>query len=322
VPKKPWFWEWDDAKGVVDYSRGDFREYWRGRSKVLLHAAECRVLDALLPPTRGWFLDLGCGFGRLTPAYKDSRRRLVLCDYAVNHLQIASAAFGADGVHVVAADANNLPFQDAVFEGGICIRLLHHIADIGGFLKELARVFCPGCGPLISYMNRRNALRLLRYGPSCSRQTHEELSPQLFGTHPALFANLAKDAGFELAAMRGTGLVHQLTHETRPLDQLVERSRIVAGLFAALGRLSDGVLGPLRLALMQYALLTKRDDFLHDIMQSPIQWRRERYNLREYVRPYIHPHVFAVLSWRDPAPGCRRCLNLTRRAMRKVLRRS
>jgi len=260
VPKKPWFWEWDDRKKVVDYSHGDFREYWHGPSKALLHSAECRILDKMLPDTNGWFLDLGCGFGRLTPEYRSPHRRIVLCDYAMNHLHVADDSFGGPGVHVVAVDANNLPFRDGVFDGGICIRLLHHIPDIDGFLKELARVFRPGCGPLVSYMNRRNALRTLRYGASCFHKTHEELWPQLFGTHPDVFARSAQKAGFEIVAMRGTGLVHQLTHEGRVLDPVMEKSPILTGLVSLVGRASDVLLGPMRLALMQYALVRRRDE--------------------------------------------------------------
>ena len=43
-------------------------------------------------------------------------------------------------------------------------------------------------------------------------------------------------------------------------------------------------------------------DFAKDIVRS-LQYRKiEKYSLSEYIRPYLKPHVFAVLSLSDPKP--------------------
>ena len=43
-----------------------------------------------------------------------------------------------------------------------------------------------------------------------------------------------------------------------------------------------------------------------DLKQSIKHRRTEKYSLRDYIRPYIKPHVFALLDWRDPKPFIKR----------------
>ena len=43
-------------------------------------------------------------------------------------------------------------------------------------------------------------------------------------------------------------------------------------------------------------------DLLRDVGYSVTRRHSERYPLRDYVRPYLRRHVFAVPAWRDPVP--------------------
>jgi len=43
-------------------------------------------------------------------------------------------------------------------------------------------------------------------------------------------------------------------------------------------------------------------DLLRDLGYSVTRRHSERYRLRDYVRPYLRRHVFAVPAWRDPVP--------------------
>lgn len=47
--------------------------------------------------------------------------------------------------------------------------------------------------------------------------------------------------------------------------------------------------------------------------------RLERHSLSDYLRPYLGPHVFAVLDWGDPAPFVQRCIGLARQAFDRGL---
>ena len=253
------FWEFDQSSDIADYNEGDFRAYWSGRSKELLHRSECHILDSLLPASSGWFVDIGAGFGRLAPKYATPGRKVVLIDYAANHLEMAAQEFGDSDFAYVAANAYHLPFRDGVFGGGISFRLFHHMAKGEDFLAEVSRVLQTRASILMTYMNRRSLLRVLRYGSASFERSHSELSPQLIGTHPAFFEAMAAASDLKLRGMRGAGFVHQLTHESKALEGLVDRNPLVYGAALAAEKVANASLGPLKLALMQYALLEKVD---------------------------------------------------------------
>lgn len=50
-------------------------------------------------------------------------------------------------------------------------------------------------------------------------------------------------------------------------------------------------------------------DELRDIGYSIKSYRQERYRWSQYLRPYFQPHVFAILSLRDPKPFAKRLLD-------------
>jgi ubiquinone/menaquinone biosynthesis C-methylase UbiE len=247
----------ETTSGIVDYSRDDFREYWRGAAKAFLHESECRILRGLLPASPGWFLDVGAGFGRLTPVYAGGGRKIVLIDYAVNHLQMALERHGAGVCGAVAADAGHLPFRDGVFRGGLSVRLFHHLKEPERFLREFARVLRPGAPAVVNYMNRRSLLRLIRFGPSGFRRSHEPIPNLLYLTHPAWFRHAAEEAGFTTGPRRGSGFAHQIVHDQPRLTDWMDRAPAFRAAMTGISRAADAVLGRIDLALMEFVRLTR-----------------------------------------------------------------
>jgi len=242
---------------IVDYSERDFSEYWRGKSKRVLHEVECRLVREMLPSKRGWFLDLGCGYGRLLPTYLDEKRKIVMVDYALNHLEIAAKEYNNQDIHLIAADACHLPFQSDVFESGVCIRLMHHISSAENFMKEIARVFRPGSTLILNYMNKRSLLRVLRYGSRSFQRNHEKISDIIYGTHPSYFIELAEESGFTIKRIRGAGFIHQIVHEFEYASDLIDRAPLLMKIIRIIEQAAGSTLGRMDLALMQYALLKK-----------------------------------------------------------------
>lgn len=52
-----------------------------------------------------------------------------------------------------------------------------------------------------------------------------------------------------------------------------------------------------------------------DVCYSAKYHSTERYSLIQYVRPYIRPHVFAILDSKDPLPFVQRCIDLAKRVV-------
>lgn len=59
-------------------------------------------------------------------------------------------------------------------------------------------------------------------------------------------------------------------------------------------------------------------DITRDVGYSALKLRQERYSLSDYLRPYLQPHVFAILDWRDFRPFLRRVAFLGRQSLRKI----
>jgi hypothetical protein len=121
----------------------------------------------------------------------------------------------------------------------------------------------------LEYSNKRNALRLLRYGRRSLREDHEHYGELLFGTHPRLFSQLAASAGFEVRASYGTGFFSRL---------LDDRTKAAYGALAAAERLADAALGKFELAPMHFVDLRRlgtaaapppTQPSLTDILQCP-----------------------------------------------------
>jgi predicted ATP-grasp superfamily ATP-dependent carboligase len=61
-------------------------------------------------------------------------------------------------------------------------------------------------------------------------------------------------------------------------------------------------------------------DLTRDVAYGLKHLNRERYTLTQHVRPYLKPHVFAILDWKDPKPFARRILTIFRRMLKKLSR--
>ncbi|HST18944.1 MAG TPA: class I SAM-dependent methyltransferase [Gaiellaceae bacterium] len=257
---------------IKDYNERDYRTVWaHGARSDFEDHFETALLERLLSSDPGWLIDLGAGYGRLYPIYAKPDRAIVMVDYAVNLLEIAAETYrDQPGVHFVAANAYHLPFRPATFSVGLSNRTFHHMAHPELFLDELARVMRAQSHVALEYSNKRNALRVMRYGRRSLREDHEHYGQLLYGTHPRLFARLAESAGFEVGDRYGTGFFSRF---------LFERTKRAFRPLAAAETVADASLGRLDLAPMHFVDLRRQNGVepappappgpLADILQCP-----------------------------------------------------
>ena len=58
-------------------------------------------------------------------------------------------------------------------------------------------------------------------------------------------------------------------------------------------------------------------DLVRDITYSLKHYQDEKYALRDYLRPYLHPHIWAICDWRDPLPFLQRISHFAFSALSK-----
>lgn len=107
-------------------------------------------LDRRYGPLRGQrILDLGCGPGFYTFAFRHHGADCVPVDASMDELTLAGEA--PEGF--VLADAGDLPFEDASVDGVFCSNLLEHTPNTPEVIAEIERVLRPGGWGYISWTN-------------------------------------------------------------------------------------------------------------------------------------------------------------------------
>ena len=163
----------DSLANLTNFLPGAGRGYepiWRVRSLGLLtgepfpNERELEIIIRLLRPAReGRYLDLGCSAGLYT---RGLARELeggvaVGLDISPSMLREAHRRARASGTtpSFVRANAKNLPFFDATFEGAVCGGTLNEFGDPARVLRETSRVLRPGGRLAVMGILRANSPR-------------------------------------------------------------------------------------------------------------------------------------------------------------------
>lgn len=118
-------------------------------------------------------LEVGCGTGlilhRVSSFAADAR------GIDLSGGMLAKAA--ARGLHVAQASATDLPIATASVDVAYSFKVLAHIPDIAGAMREMARVVRPGGYVIAEFYNARSLRRLVKAmkpPTAVSEQTHDE----------------------------------------------------------------------------------------------------------------------------------------------------
>jgi ubiquinone/menaquinone biosynthesis C-methylase UbiE len=108
-------------------------------SASLLHDFAVAML-ALAPAPDDLILDLGAGGCWCSDLLRRLNRRSVAIDISLDMLRTGRSRPGGADLWAVAGDLEHMPFRSAAFAKAVCLSAIHHVPDIAGALRELARV--------------------------------------------------------------------------------------------------------------------------------------------------------------------------------------
>jgi ubiquinone/menaquinone biosynthesis C-methylase UbiE len=113
------------------YDTYDYPNYWIGRRYE--HYSEEMAIKAFLERIDKIdnILDIGAGFGRLTPTYIYRAKKIILSDPSARLLKIARSTFPDKKVKLIHSNLENLPSKLKSRSIDLCflIRVLHHIKN-------------------------------------------------------------------------------------------------------------------------------------------------------------------------------------------------
>jgi SAM-dependent methyltransferase len=126
-------WE-ENAAAWIAWARAPGHDsYWRFHRDLFLE---------LVPSAEGRTLDLGCGEGRLARDLAALGHDVTGVD--TSSTMLAAAREAAPGMELHLADAAELPFADGSFGLVVAFMSLQDVDDLGGAIREAARVLAPG----------------------------------------------------------------------------------------------------------------------------------------------------------------------------------
>jgi ubiquinone/menaquinone biosynthesis C-methylase UbiE len=118
-------------------------------------------------------LEVGCGTGLILGRVAQFASEATGIDLSGGMLAKAAAR----GLHVAQASATELPIATASVDVAYSFKVLAHIPDIAGCMREMARVVRPGGYVIAEFYNARSIRRLvkaLKPPTAVSDQTHDE----------------------------------------------------------------------------------------------------------------------------------------------------
>jgi SAM-dependent methyltransferase len=146
------------AEIVSDYGSFDYRALWKGRATVT--SVESGLLHGLLiDQDVRRLVELGTGFGRLTPMLAGRAEEYFGVDFDPGHLiQAAEAARrarrGLSPPRMILANLYHLPFAEGSFTSEVLVRVFHHLSEPKAILSALSRRLITGGRLFLTYNPR------------------------------------------------------------------------------------------------------------------------------------------------------------------------
>lgn len=149
-------------------------------------------------------LEVGCGTGLILHRVARSARTATGIDLSGGMLAKAAER----GLAVAQASATSLPIATASVDVAYSFKVLAHIPDIEGALREMARIVRPGGWVLAEFYNARSLRRLvkaLKPPTKVSEQTHDEHVYTRYDDAAAIRSYLPRD--LEWVTSRGIRVI-------------------------------------------------------------------------------------------------------------------
>lgn len=189
---------------ICDYEGSDYQSsFWDKGGREYEDRVEAIALKRLLPAGGHLLLEVGAGAGRNTRRYAGFER-IVLLDYSRTQLEQAQQRLGTSDRYVyVAADVNRLPFVEGLFDAATMIRVLHHMADAPGALRQVRQALAAGGIFILEFANKLNLKAILRYWMGRQDWSPFTLEPVEFAAlnfdfHPGAVRDWLQGMGFKV----------------------------------------------------------------------------------------------------------------------------
>lgn len=168
-------------------------------------------------------LEVGCGTGLILGRVSTFARSATGVDLSGGMLARAAER----GLDVMQGSATNLPVRDASVDVAYSFKVLAHVADIEGAMREMARVVRPGGWVLAEFYNARSLRRLVKWlkpPTAVSSQTNDEAVYTRYDSKAEIASYLPSE--LEWVTSRGIRIVTPVSkvHDLPVVGHLVRKA--------------------------------------------------------------------------------------------------
>jgi len=148
------------------YDKFDYPAYWEGRDYE--HESEVVAIREFLNKIEKIerILDLGCGFGRLSPYYSYRAKKVYLIDPSSSLLKKAKSLLKSErkSIKFIQSKLENATkkVKPKSFDLVVFVRVMHHIEDPDRALSVLSKLIKPGGYLILEFPNKLHSKALFK----------------------------------------------------------------------------------------------------------------------------------------------------------------
>ncbi len=219
------------------YDTYDYPSYWQGREYE--HKSEIIAIKAFLQriPHIKKILEVGAGYGRLTPSYIFRASRVIVSDPSGKLLKIARTNLKSKKIRFLQSLIENLPnkIKSHSVDVVIVVRVLHHVEDIEKTFSIVRRLCKKNGYFILEFANKRHLKAILSevahgnftfpvdvFTKDVLSKKRKKSNLPFRNYHPDLIIYLLKRYGFSLVETRSVSNIRSpFLKKLLPLDFLL-----------------------------------------------------------------------------------------------------
>ncbi len=230
---------------TAHYDTYDYPSYWEGREYE--HNSEIIAIKSFLEkiPKIRTILEIGCGYGRLTPSYLFRAKKVILCDPSAKLLKIAREK-NPENSNIVYFQANlhNLvgKIRGNSVDLAIMVRVIHHIEDIDKTFQTISKFVRKGGYLILEFANKSHGKATLKElfkgnltfpldifpKDISSLKSKRKKALPFINYHPDIIIHSLQNSGFEIIAKRSVSNIRSpKIKKLLPLSTLLSLEKIL-----------------------------------------------------------------------------------------------
>jgi ubiquinone/menaquinone biosynthesis C-methylase UbiE len=197
------------------YDSYDYPSYWEGREYE--NESEVIAIKSLLNkiPRIKTIIDIGGGYGRLTPTYSFRAKKIILTDPSAKLLSVAKNNLKENNkVELIQSLIENLPtkIKSKSVDLAIMVRVIHHLEKPEKAFKIVHRILKPGGYFIIEFANKSHGKAVIRELAKGNLTFSHDIFPQdirsarnirkgtipFINYHPDEIVRFLKESGFNV----------------------------------------------------------------------------------------------------------------------------